>query len=266
MNGMTRLGVIVFCAVALSACSAYRGWFGSDKPMMNYVLIAQGGNAADGNKKTSAASLTTPALARLQALPSAPDALADSQVMAEALINEDVLNNPPAAGSRVGVEQPIAPSSGVNESSDEAGEQAGDAIGYLIAWSPEFNAAFVGKSGKGCIQPATYVRLTGGSASLPADIIGGAAGGNLSGTYSQTLDKLITVTNQTTLFSIGMYGLCQLNAGGGISKEEMAKLTADLIKRVISMTEPTGTPQPPTAPASSVTSLGAAASALGGEH
>ncbi|WP_152547650.1 hypothetical protein [Nitrincola lacisaponensis] len=30
--------------------------------------------------------------------------------------------------------------------------------GYVIAWSPEYNAAFVSASGKGCVQPAVYAR------------------------------------------------------------------------------------------------------------
>ncbi|EUC68868.1 hypothetical protein Y017_04160 [Alcanivorax sp. 97CO-5] len=105
-------------------------------------------------------------------------------------------------------------------------------IGALIAWSPEFNAAFISRGGKGCIQPATYSKNNSGSAELPAEIISsGVASGSIKGDFSQALEKLITVSDQSTFLSIGVYGLCQLHANGGLTQTQLAELTQELFEK-----------------------------------
>lgn len=105
-------------------------------------------------------------------------------------------------------------------------------IGALIAWSPEFNAAFISHGGKGCIQPATYSKNNSGSIELPAEIISsGVESGSLKGDFSQALEKLITVSDQSTFLSIGVYGLCQLHANGGLTSEQLAELTQELFEK-----------------------------------
>jgi hypothetical protein len=105
-------------------------------------------------------------------------------------------------------------------------------IGALIAWSPEFNAAFISQGGKGCIQPATYSKTNSGSAELPAEIISsGVASGSIKGDFSQALEKLITVSDQSTFLSIGVYGLCQLHANGGLTQAQLSELTQELFEK-----------------------------------
>lgn len=105
-------------------------------------------------------------------------------------------------------------------------------IGALIAWSPEFNAAVISRGGKGCIQPATYSKTNSGSAELPAEIISsGVASGSIKGDFSQALEKLITVSDQSTFLSIGVYGLCQLHANGGLTQAQLAELTQELFEK-----------------------------------
>ena len=108
-------------------------------------------------------------------------------------------------------------------------------IGALIAWSPEFNAAFISRGGKGCIQPATYSKTNSGSAELPAKIISsGVTSGSIKGDFSQALEKLITISDQSTFLSIGVYGLCQLHANGGLTQDQLADLTQELFEKAAS--------------------------------
>jgi len=108
-------------------------------------------------------------------------------------------------------------------------------LGALMAWSPEFNAAFISKSGNGCIQPATYSKTNSANASVPAKIISsGVSSGNVTADFSQALEKLITVTDQSTFLSIGVYGLCQLHANGGLSDEQLTTLTKVLFEKAAS--------------------------------
>ncbi len=108
-------------------------------------------------------------------------------------------------------------------------------LGALIAWSPEFNAAFISRSGNGCIQPATYSKTNSANASVPAEIISsGVASGSITGDFSQALEKLITVTDQSTFLSIGVYGLCQLHANGGLSDAQLTELTKVLFEKAAS--------------------------------
>lgn len=105
-------------------------------------------------------------------------------------------------------------------------------LGALMAWSPEFNAAFISKSGNGCIQPATYSKTNSANASIPAQIISsGVSSGNVTADFSQALEKLITVTDQSTFLSIGVYGLCQMHANGGLTQAQLTQLTSALFEK-----------------------------------
>ncbi len=108
-------------------------------------------------------------------------------------------------------------------------------LGALMAWSPESNAAFISKSGNGCIQPATYSKTNSANASAPAEIISsGVSSGNVTADFSQALEKLITVTDQSTFLSIGVYGLCQLHANGGLTDVQLTSLTKVLFEKAAS--------------------------------
>lgn len=125
------------------------------------------------------------------------------------------------------------------QSASSASEQSSGTdkhLGALIAWSPEFNAAFISRSGHGCIQPATYSKTNSGNAAIPAELISkGVASGSLTGDFSQALDKLISVSDQSTFLSIGVYGLCQMHANGGLTQEQLTQLTKVLFEKAVTL-------------------------------
>lgn len=110
-------------------------------------------------------------------------------------------------------------------------DAAGDVLGYIIVWSPEFNGAFVGVDGKGCVQPAAYVNSKSGEIGIPANLITEVAKGEVKGSYEETMRPLISVSQQQTYMSIGMYGLCQLVVAGGIT--DATQVAQDLIKNAV---------------------------------
>lgn len=103
--------------------------------------------------------------------------------------------------------------------------------GYIITWSPEYNGAFVSSSGKGCIQPAMYATTASGEAAIPTELFTSGLTGSVEGTYAEALDKLISVTDQSTFLSIGMYGICQLAAADALTKAESAALVKLLFEK-----------------------------------
>lgn len=163
---MKRIAVTSIFMFILSGCSAYKVWYGSDKPMMSYVIINEKGEVHHG---------------------------LDAQ------------------GKPI-----VAP--------------AERAQGYIITWSPEYNGAFVSPTGKGCIQPAMYATTASGDAAIPLEIFTSGASGSLEGSYTEALEKLIKVTDQSTFMSIGMYGICQLSAAEALTKEDAARLVELLLK------------------------------------
>ena len=162
---MRLLSLLFFSVIFLSGCSAYKTWYGSDKPMMSFVVLDGYGDIQHGIDG----------------------------------ITEEGNNNP--------------------------------LKGYVITWSPEFNGAFVTSSGKGCIQPAMYATTASGDAAIPTEIFTQGTSGSLTGKYEEALEKLIKVTDQSTFLSIGMYGICQLAAAGGLSQDDTAELVALLFEK-----------------------------------
>lgn len=105
--------------------------------------------------------------------------------------------------------------------------------GYVITWSPEYNAAFVSASGKGCVQPAVYARTSSGEISLPSEILGALSSTrNATAEFSEAISKLAAVTERSSLLSIGMFGICQLSASGSINERETATLVRELLRTV----------------------------------
>lgn len=177
---------VVIASIFICGCSVYKGWFGSDMPVITKISI-EGVIGPDGK-------------------------VVDTALMY----------------SR---EEKVTGSSSRSVSSTRNAH-----IGALIAWSPEFNAAFISSGGKGCIQPATYAKSNSGSVEVPASLIKqGIDSGNLTGDFSQALDKLITVTDQSTFLSMGLFGLCQMHANGGLTDAQLTQLTAILFEKAASM-------------------------------
>lgn len=155
---MYRIIFLLSVSFLFSGCSAYKAWYGTDKPMMSYVIVKE-----SENKSTD-------------------------------------------------VKPKIE--------------------GYIITWSPQFNGAFVSSSGKGCIQPAIYAVSESGEAAIPTEIFTqGTADKDLQAKYAESLEKLITVTDQSTFLSIGMYGICQLAAAGSLDANQTSELVKLLFEK-----------------------------------
>lgn len=159
---LKQISIIVATSM-ICGCSAFKMWYGSDKPMMSYVIVDDDGG-----------------------------------------VHAKAIEDKASAGKR----------------------------GYVITWSPEYNGAFVNRTGKGCIQPAIYATTASGQASIPTEIFTkGASSGSLEGKYSEALEKLITVTDQSTFLSIGMYGICQLSISDGLNQQQAAELVKLLFEK-----------------------------------
>lgn len=108
-------------------------------------------------------------------------------------------------------------------------------LGTIISWSPEFNAAYVTDNGKGCIQPAAYAKTNSGNVSIPTSISVNGDAENQPAQFSQALTALMKVTNQSTFLSVGLYGICQLHANGGLTKAQSEGLVKELIVKALSV-------------------------------
>lgn len=115
-------------------------------------------------------------------------------------------------------------------------------LGALISWSPNYNAAFIGKNGAGCVQPAAYAITKEGGVTVPTEVVSmllkaesGAGSEGVSANYSEALEKLVTVSDQSTFFSIGSYAICQLSANDLLTQEQSAQLMSSLIIRAATL-------------------------------
>lgn len=123
----------------------------------------------------------------------------------------------------------------LNDASSEG--DTSEVLGYIITWSPEFNGAFVGTDGKGCVQPASYVNTKSGEVGIPAQLIAEVASGEVKGSYSEAITPLMAVSQQQTYMSIGMYGLCQLVAVGGIAQGDATEIAETLIEEAAEVSD-----------------------------
>ena len=111
----------------------------------------------------------------------------------------------------------------------------------IFAWSPKNNAAVINKEGKGCIQGADIFHNEDVSIDISNKLLELVNGIALSKNTSaedklvaiDTVSKIVqlkTNTERNTYLSLGMFGLCQLNANGGLSNTELLELVGQLIE------------------------------------
>ncbi|ALO40976.1 membrane lipoprotein lipid attachment site-containing protein [Pseudoalteromonas phenolica] len=111
----------------------------------------------------------------------------------------------------------------------------------LFVWSPKNNAAFVNSQGQGCVQGAEVFHEKSGSVDVSNELLGLIKGIELSPDSSSEekalavnianeIVNLRTNTERNTYLSIGMFGLCQLQANGGVTNEDLLQLVSELIK------------------------------------
>jgi hypothetical protein len=108
----------------------------------------------------------------------------------------------------------------------------------LFVWSPKNTAAFVNSDGKGCVQGAEVFHEKSGKVDVSNELLGilkgidvgseSPEGSGLAIEIANEILALRTNTERNTYLSIGMFGLCQLQANGGLSNEELLELTKEL--------------------------------------
>ncbi|MDC5301054.1 hypothetical protein OHW80_06805 [Acinetobacter baumannii] len=111
----------------------------------------------------------------------------------------------------------------------------------IFVWSPKNNAAISNREGKGCIQGADVFHNEDVSVDISNKLLELVNGIALSKNTSaedklvaiDTVSKIVqlkTNTERNTYLSLGMFGLCQLNANGGLSNAELLRLVGQLIE------------------------------------
>lgn len=111
----------------------------------------------------------------------------------------------------------------------------------LFVWSPKNSAAFVNAEGKACVQGADVFHEKSGSVDFSSELLGILKGVQLSSGSSpeekalainlaNDIISLKTNSERNTYLSIGMFGLCQLQANGGITNSELLVLVSELIQ------------------------------------
>ncbi|MFN3581181.1 MAG: hypothetical protein ACK4VV_12005 [Pseudomonas sp.] len=119
----------------------------------------------------------------------------------------------------------------------------------LFVWSPKNSAAFVNHKGNGCVQGAEVFHEKSGKIDVSNELLGILKGIDISSSSSKE-DKALAleITNEmvslrtnserNTYLGIGMFGLCQLQANGGITKDELLVLTGRLIESSLQIGKP----------------------------
>ena len=111
----------------------------------------------------------------------------------------------------------------------------------IFVWSPKNNAAISNTNGKGCMQGADVFHNEDVSIDISNKLLelvkGIAVSKNTSAEDKlvaiDTVSKIVqlkTNTERNTYLSLGMFGLCQLNANGGLSNTELLQLVGQLIE------------------------------------
>jgi hypothetical protein len=125
----------------------------------------------------------------------------------------------------------------------------------LFVWSPKNSAAFVNHEGNGCVQGAEVFHEKSGKIDVSNELLGILKGIDITSSSSPEDKALaIEVTNEivslrtnserNTYLGIGMFGLCQLQANGGVTNTELLVLIGQLIESSLQV----GAPQKSTNP------------------
>lgn len=114
----------------------------------------------------------------------------------------------------------------------------GKPVGAVMAWAPNYNGAFISRSGKPCVQGADVFRSTSGSVDVSAGLIAMLGKLDVSNPgekalavqITESVTALRTSTAQSTYLSIGMFGICVLAAGNDLGPDHMVQMVQQLLE------------------------------------
>jgi hypothetical protein len=119
--------------------------------------------------------------------------------------------------------------------------EAGFKRSTLFIWGAEYNGAMVNSEGNTCLQAATYAKTTNATVDISSSLLNVLSKIDLSSSPSEA-DKLIAVnitqaiaklndsTAQSTYLAAGLFGLCVLQANGGLKGDQLQPVIKELIK------------------------------------
>ncbi len=194
---MYKLLLILIFSFYLSGCSVHEAWTGDVKPGLSYVSIDRAGQVVSNNKGAAHLTEVYKEYAKLE-----------KQGDTEAL------------------------KTFLAENADRA---------TLFIWSSEYNGAMTNGAGKTCLQAATYAKSTNVKADVSDSLLSVLGKIDVSSEASeaqqllaleitQTITKLNESTAESTYLSAGLFGLCVLQANGGIDAKEIESSIKELIK------------------------------------
>jgi len=193
--------IIVLSGLVLSGCSIHEIVNGDEKPGLAYVSIDKSGNVVSNNKGSA------------HLFEAYEKSMEDPE-------SANIIKNPEVIKSLM---------------------EAGFERSTLFIWSAEYNGAMVNSDGDTCLQAATYAKTTNSTVDISSSLLDVLGKINLSEKPSET-DKLIAAnitqtiaqlnvsTAQSTYLAAGLFGLCVLQANGGLEGDELQPVIKELIK------------------------------------
>ncbi|SFD00525.1 hypothetical protein [Pseudoalteromonas denitrificans] len=200
---MIKIHLVLIISLILSGCSIHEMVNGDEKPGLAYVSIDKNGDVVSNNKGTAHFFETY----------------------------EESLENTNSIGSKILEDRELLKSL----------MEAGTNRSTLFIWSAEYNGAMVDSKGNTCLQAATYAKTTNTSVDISSSLLNVLSKINLSSNPSEA-DKLIALsitqaitklndsTAQSTYLAAGLFGLCVLQANGGLQGSELQPVIKELIK------------------------------------
>lgn len=189
---MNHFIILIFILI-ISGCSAHEAWNGDKKPGVSYVSINQVGKVTSNNM--------------------------GAQLAANLFMK--VLED--------GTKEELV------EFIEENNKRS-----TLFIWSSEYNGAMIDSKGNTCLQAASYARSTNSTLDISSSLITVFTQLNLNSdnekdkllalNISEAISNLTTSSKQSTYLSAGLFGLCLLNANGGLVDIDLKDALLKLIE------------------------------------
>ncbi|GGK54531.1 hypothetical protein [Amphritea balenae] len=190
---MKKIIFLLGCIFFISGCSVHQAWNGDKKPGLSYASIDKMG-------KVSSNSIS-------------------------ATLIKETFEKLIAEGDKQKIAKFLA------ETSDRS---------TLFIWSAEYNGAMVNGSGQTCLQAASYARSTNTTVDISSSLLNLLTQIDLNSdnendkllalSVMEAITNLTSSSEQSTYLSAGLFGLCLLQANGGLSEAQVESSIAKLIE------------------------------------